>query len=201
VRRLPLAQDDDAAVARAAAEGHPAAPGVAWDRFSPLVRGLLRRSLGPHTDVEDQVQEVFLRFFRHIEQLRDPARVRSFLIGITLRVSATELRRRKIRRWLRLTDTGAVPEEAIAPDEEAREAVTRLYAILDDLGAEERLAFVLRHVEGLELSDVAAGLGVSLATAKRRLAKGTARVLARIERDPILATYLVRAPGAREVDA
>ncbi|EYF07755.1 RNA polymerase sigma factor [Chondromyces apiculatus] len=196
VHHLPLAQADDAAIARATAEGHPAAPGVAWDRFSPLVRGLLRRTLGPSTDVEDQVQEVFLRFFRQIDTLREPARVRSFLIGITVRVAGTEIRKRRVRRWLRLTDTGAVPEEPTTVDEDAREALARLYAILDAMSADERLAFVLRHVEGLELTDVAAGLDVSLATAKRRLSRATAKVFARVERDPILAAYLGPRPTA-----
>ncbi|AKT40254.1 RNA polymerase sigma factor [Chondromyces crocatus] len=198
VHHLPLAQTDDAALARAAAEGHPAAASVAWDRFSPLVRGLLRRSLGPSVDVEDQVQEVFLRFFRQIPTLRDPARVRSFLIGITVRVAGTEIRKRRVRRWLRLTDTGAVPEESTTLDEDAREAVTRLYAILDGMGADERLAFVLRHVEGLELTEVAAGLDVSLATAKRKLARATARVFARVERDPVLSAYLGPRPRTDE---
>src|SRR5262245_34542217 len=101
VHRLPLANADDAAIARAAAEGHAGAASIAWDRFSPLVRGLLRRSFGPQTDVEDLLQEVFLRFFRQLPTLRDPAAVRSFLIGITIRVVGTELRRRRVRRWLR----------------------------------------------------------------------------------------------------
>src|SRR5262245_26767331 len=106
VHRLPveapasrLAQADDAELARAAAAGHSAAPGLVWDRFSSLVRGLLRQSLGPQNDVEDQVQEVFLRFFQQVDTLRDPSALRSFLVGITIRVAGTELRRRRVRRW------------------------------------------------------------------------------------------------------
>jgi RNA polymerase sigma-70 factor (ECF subfamily) len=190
----PLASADDATLARAAADADPAAAGIVWDRFSALVRGLLRRSLGPNHDVEDQVQEVFLRFFRQVGTLRDPTAVRSFLIGITIRVAGTELRRRRFRRWLFLTDTGALPDEAVVVvDEEAREALARLYVILDRVDDESRLAFVLRHIQGLELTDVAAALGISLATTKRRLAKVVPRVHAMVARDPILAIYL--APG------
>ena len=57
------------------------------------MRGILRRSLGLWCDVDDQVQEVFIRFFRNLHTLRDPKVVRSFLIGITLRVASGELRR------------------------------------------------------------------------------------------------------------
>jgi RNA polymerase sigma-70 factor (ECF subfamily) len=189
VRRLPVRAGDEE-LARGAARGEPAAQAGVWDRYATLVRGLLRRSLGPGAEVEDQLQEVFIRFFDKVAGLRDARALRAFLIGIAMRVASEELRRRRVRRWLHLTPSGSVPESAgEALDEEAREALARLYSILDDQSDEARLAFVMRHVEGLELAEVAVGLGVSLATAKRRLADVTPRVLARIERDPVLAAY------------
>src|SRR5687767_8818427 len=85
---------DDAALARALGEGSPWAEEVAWDRFSPLVRGMLRRSLGPGAEVEDATQEVFIRFFQKVARLRDAAALRSFLIGIAVRVVRKQLRMR-----------------------------------------------------------------------------------------------------------
>jgi RNA polymerase sigma-70 factor (ECF subfamily) len=198
VLRLPIDGNgwDDAAVARALAEGQPPAAVIAWDRYAPLVRGVLCRSIGIDADVEDLVQEVFLRFFSQIGALRDPAALRPFLIGITLHVVGSELRRRRVRRWLRLTDDGNLPERVSGDDgDEARAAVRRLYAILDRLDDAGRLIFVLRHIEGLELTEVAASLGTSLATTKRRLAKVTARVQAMVERDPALAEYVRSLPA------
>jgi RNA polymerase sigma-70 factor (ECF subfamily) len=183
---------DDGALARAVAAGDEAAAGAVWERYAPMVRSALRRSLDPYEDVEDLVQEVFLRFFRRIGELRDPAALRSFLFGIALRVAGSALRRRRVRRWLRLTPTGVLPDlpaRGGEPGDPAREAVRRLYAILDRLDDAGRLAFVLRYVEGLELTEVAEALGVSLATAKRRLARVTPRVVAMIERDPVLPEY------------
>jgi RNA polymerase sigma-70 factor (ECF subfamily) len=201
VHRLPAprgaASLDDAALARAAAEGDPAAAGVLWDRFAALARGVLRRSLGPQHDVDDQVQEVFIRLFRQVGTLRDSTALRSFVIGITIRVAQTELRRRRMRRWLTLSDSGVLPETGeVLVDEDAREALSRLYAILDRVDDESRLVFVLRHIELLELTEVAAAIGISLATTKRRLAKVVARVRAMVGRDPILACYLVDTPEA-----
>jgi RNA polymerase sigma-70 factor (ECF subfamily) len=199
VRRLP---PSDADIARAAASHEVAAQGQAWDRFSPLVRGMLRRSLGPLDDVEDQVQEVFIRFFRNLPTLRDPEAVRPFLIGISMRVAATELRRRRMRRWLFLSPSGVVPEETSSQlDEEARDALRRLYAILDRLSDSSRLAYTLRFIEGLELTDVAAALDISLATAKRRLSKVQRQVIAIVERDPVLADYLSSEGASHEHDA
>jgi RNA polymerase sigma-70 factor, ECF subfamily len=182
---------DDATLARAIAAGHPNAPRLAWDRYTALVRGVLRRILGPGADVDDQVQLVFLELFRDAKNLREASALRSFLIGITVRVARSELRRRRFRRWLRLTDDGVVPETIDeGSDAEAREALIRLHALLNQLDDQDRLLFVLRHVEKLELTETAEAVGTSLATAKRRLARVTARVHAMASRDPILVDYL-----------
>ncbi|WP_437710984.1 sigma-70 family RNA polymerase sigma factor [Sorangium sp. So ce448] len=191
VRPSPLAGLDDAGLARAAAEGQPGAAGAVWDRYGAVVHGLLRRVLGPGGDVEDHAQETFLQFFREVKNLRDPAALRPFLLGIAVRVARSALRRRRLRRWFSLTDSGALPDEpAEGVDEGAREAVARLYALLDRLDDRARLLFVLRHIEGLELAETAQASGMSLATAKRHLAKVTARVHAMAERDPLLAAYV-----------
>lgn len=190
VHRLPFA-GDDAALVRALTEGSAAAAATMWDRYATLVRGILRRSIGPDAEVDDAVQEVFLRFFKQVSNLRDPGALRPFVIGIALHVAGTELRRRRVRRWLRLTDDGTLPDRAApSDDDDARAALRRLYAMLDRLDDGSRLLFVLRHVEGMELTELAAALGTSLATIKRRLAKVTDRVLAMIDRDPDLAGYV-----------
>ena len=201
MHRLPRAGLDDAALVRAVLAGDEAAASALWDRHAPVVRGVLRRSIGPYEDVEDHVQEVFLRFFRQIGDLYDPSAVRSFLFGVALHVARSELRRRRVRRFLHLTPTGVLPDlpaGGSVPDDPAREAVRRLYAILDRLDAAGRLVFVLRHIEGMELTELASALDVSLATAKRRLAKVTARVMAMIEKDPVLPEYARSLMNARE---
>jgi RNA polymerase sigma-70 factor (ECF subfamily) len=154
------------------------------------VRSKLLRWIGPH-DLDDHVQEVFSRLFEQLPRLRQPSALRSFLIGITLRVACTELRRR--RRWrLRLTATGELPElvEQTADDGTGRQALSRFEAILEKLAPKTRRVFVLRHVEKLELVDVAAAMDISLATAKRHLARASMRVFAMVEREPALSDYL-----------
>jgi RNA polymerase sigma-70 factor (ECF subfamily) len=198
VTKEPTPEVDDTTLAGDAARGDPAAHAAIWDRYAPLVRRVLARAIGPGSEVEDQVQEVFLRFYRNRALLRDPGALRSFLFGITLRVAATELRSRRIRSWLRLTRDGVLEEpEAPRGDPDAREAVRRLYAILDRLDAQSRLAFVLHYVDGWELTEVAEAFGVSLATIKRRLARTSMRVFASAQADTLLVPYLNDALGAR----
>jgi RNA polymerase sigma-70 factor (ECF subfamily) len=151
--------------------------------------------VGPAEDVEDLVQEVFLRLYRKLDSLRDPSSLRSFVLCITTRVVQTELRVRWFRRWLGLSSDGELPDHAAeAPDLEARDALARFYRILDRLSAKHRSAFVLRYVEGLELTEVAGAMGVSLATIKRWLPRVSRRVFAQAVGDPMLALYV----GARQ---
>ena len=127
VRSVPAA-DDDTSLAAALAAREPQAATIAWTRLSPLVLRLLRRYFGPGADRQDLCQEVFLRFFSRIDELRDQAALRSFLIGITLGVAQNEVRRAKVRRWIFLTQTGDLPDAPIAAsDPEAREATVRFY--------------------------------------------------------------------------
>jgi RNA polymerase sigma-70 factor (ECF subfamily) len=194
--RAPASELDDAGLASAVANGDPQAPGAVWDRHAGVVRGVLRRSLGAQ-DVEDHVQEVFLRFFKRPGELRDPAALRCFLIGIAMRVAGTELRKRRVRRFLSLTADGDVRGPVTPPlDAEAREAVVRLYAILDRVDTETRLLFTLRHAEGLELTELAAVFEVSLATVKRRLSRATDKVFLMAQRDALLLDYLARGAHA-----
>jgi RNA polymerase sigma-70 factor (ECF subfamily) len=146
--------------------------------------------------VEDLVQEVFLRFYRNLALLRNPGALRSFIFAISFRVAISELRSRRVRKWLRFTDDGGLQAPSARfsgpADFEAREAVAGLYGILERLEPKDHMAFVLYYVEGLELTEVAESIGVSLATIKRRLGRISARVFAMAEGDRRLIEYLGR---------
>ena len=156
----------------------------------------MNQSIGGQ-DVDDHVQEVFLRLFQVLPDLRDPGALRSFIIGIALRVAGTELRRRRGRYWLQLTASGDLPEPSSLPSaDEPREAVARLSAILGNFAPESYRVIELRYVEGKELAEVAEAIDVSLATAKRHLARASARLHAIVQREPSLAGYLQLGPAA-----
>jgi RNA polymerase sigma-70 factor, ECF subfamily len=192
----------DADVARALIAGDRTAELVAWTRFLPYVRGNVRRLVGPGYDEDDLCQEVFLRFFRRARDLREPEAIRGFLFGICLRVAKREVRRRWLKRWLRLTDHGTLPEPSAgdggAADRaagEAREAVHRYYRILDAIGGQGRSLFVTRNIEGIELAEVARLHGLSISTTQRRLARVSKRIEAMVQRDPLLAEMVAHEGG------
>lgn len=195
-RRIVDETTPDDLLAAAACAGDPRAPTIIWRRYVGQVRAKLHHWIGPH-DLDDHVQDVFSRLIEQLPRMRHANALRGFLMGITLRVACTELRRRR-RSRLQLTSTGELPEPCdIGGDRSpACEAVWRFEAILSRLGPHARKLFLLRHVEQLELVDVAAQMQISLATAKRHLARASAQVNAMVAREPALSDYVKSLPGS-----
>jgi RNA polymerase sigma-70 factor (ECF subfamily) len=194
-RRPPLAlaaepsRPDDHELVRALRAGEAWAASAVWNTYASRVFRIAARVLGSDNDAEDITQDVFARAFSGIGTLRDPSALGDFILSVALRMVKRELRRRRVRRILHLSDPGHLPEYPVdAPDTEGRDAVARLYAILDQLSAEERTAFVLRYVETMGLAEIAEAMGLSLATVKRRLNRATEYV-ARADKDGTFATY------------
>ena len=174
----------DLELARALIDGTSNAAEAAWERYAPLVHRIVSRAIGPDAEVEDVTQEIFYRLFSRIRTLRKPEALRSFVISFAIRIVKWELRRRRARRWLTLSETGDVPDEQMmVMDAENRYALRRLYGMLDRLSTRERLVLVLRHVEGMTLEEIAAAMELSLATVKRGLRRASARVSQMVDAD------------------
>ena len=190
VGRFSQAGLDDAQLVRDVVRGDHQALDVVWDRYSGLVRSVLFGALGCDSSIEDLRQDVFMAFFRGAAQVREGAALKGYLVGIAVRLAALELRRRKVRRWVGLSVSGELPELPVAPqDSEGREALTALYRVLDGLSSRRRLAFVLRHVQGMEILEVALALEISESTARRELSKAQQQLTALARREPALASW------------
>jgi RNA polymerase sigma-70 factor (ECF subfamily) len=188
----------DAALVQAALRGDPAAAPAIVRRYRPLVRRYLGASLSGR-DLDDHVQEVFARCFEYLTRLRDPSSLRSFIIGITLRLVGTERRRRRVRRWETLTITGELPEPRPQDEDlDARQAVWRTREILGRLRPESCLLLELRFVQEKKLTEVAESLGVSVATAKRQLARASARMRAMAQGEGVVSTSRATRAGPAE---
>jgi RNA polymerase sigma-70 factor, ECF subfamily len=167
----------------AARAGDPRAAAVLWDRFSPQLRGMMRRTLGPGQDVEELLLQVYVELFRHVGGLRDVHALRPFAVGLAIRVMRADLRRRYVRRLFRI-DRSLRPNDATA-----RGALARLYAAFDGLGPDTRLAFTLHHFEGMQVAEIAETLGLSAAAIQRRMRRASRRALVLVDSDPWLSRY------------
>ena len=173
----PSIPADEELVVRARA-GDRAAEEALYRRYARYVGGLAARLLGSQSDAEDVLQETFLIAFQKIGALRDDVAFRPWLAQIAVSRVRRRFRRRKLLRLFGLVDDEAGMVELASPHASS-ETLTEL-ALLDTalrrLPHEQRIAWVLRHVEGLALDEVARAIGCSLATAKRRISAAAEHV-------------------------
>lgn len=187
---LEAQRDADETLAEALLAGSPGAAEEAWSRLLPLVRRVVGRYFGACDERQDLCQEIFLRFFSRITELRDRRALRSFIVGISLGVVQNERRRAYVRSAIHLAPGDDLPDYPLAPaDSDAREAMGRFFETLALVAAEDRALFVVRHVEKAPLTHIAAVSGWSLAKTKRRIARVNRRVGLKMRRDPALAEY------------
>jgi RNA polymerase sigma-70 factor (ECF subfamily) len=194
LRSLPFEGDETALVA-ALCSGRLDAGAAFYDRHVQGVHALVFRLMGPDGEIDDVVHDVFVRALESLPRLRDPAALRSWLFGIAVRTVGIRFQKRTRQRWLRFMAPEEVPEVAVLPPTELGEALRDVYAILRGMDADERIALVLRRVEGLSLEDAAAAAGTSLATFRRRLARGEAKFFARACSRPALDLWLSESDG------
>jgi RNA polymerase sigma-70 factor (ECF subfamily) len=182
---------DDDALIEALRAGHPGAAAVFYDRYGSHVRRTLQSVLGSDADVPDILQEVFIRAIDHIRELDDLARVQSWLTTIAVFMARAHIRRRTRRKWLSLfsPDQARKPLQD-PPSSEARQALRETYALLDEMPLGERMAFVLRIIDGMTVADGAQACRCSPATFKRRLARAEERFLEMARKRPALEHWL-----------
>jgi len=138
------------------------------------------RLLRSRTEAEDVVQDSFAIALDEVGKLRDPSALRVWLLRITVHQVHRRFRKRRLRRWL-----GPRPRARPSQSRQARSSRNqrggrrRARAArprIACLPESERTAWILRHVEGYELREVAVACNCSLATAKRRLGAAAAEV-------------------------
>jgi RNA polymerase sigma-70 factor (ECF subfamily) len=191
VHPLPF-HGDDTQLVDALRKGHPAAVAHFYSSFVRLVQRFLFRILGPDSELEDTVHDTFVRALESIHRLRDPALLRSWLVGVAVVTAKTRLQTRSRRRWLTFLAPENLPEASVpAPKHEVSEALRAMYDVLDRLPPDERVAVVLRVVERLPMLDAAEACRVSLSTFKRRLRRGETKFRELVSVDPALQDWML----------
>ncbi len=130
-----------------------------------VARGVVRND----ADAEDVAQEALLIAFRKFHRLRDPKKLRAWLVRISFRLSLDRIRsakRRGVREadWLREHERSqSVPAEAPS------EFQPHLKRAMEELPEKLRLALLLSAMQGHTLEQVANLLAVPIGTVKSRI--------------------------------
>jgi RNA polymerase sigma-70 factor, ECF subfamily len=139
-------------------------------RYARYVATIGFKLLGRDDELDDLVQDVFIEAHRGLHQLRDLDAAKGWLARITVRRAVRRLRRQKLRAFFSLetlAQHAPIVDGAATPEERAH--ITSTYRLLDALPVPQRIAWLLRHVDGETLDSIAALCGCSKATVQRRL--------------------------------
>ena len=145
--------------------------------------------VGNEADATDATQDTFIAAWKQIRALRDPARLDAWLARIAVN-AARMLTRSRRRRAVReipglalLADTR--PGPLGDPGGRLAEDGRALGAALDHLSADQRAILALRHLEGRDVAEIAARLGIRSGTVKSRLFSARRALAAALaEEDP-----------------
>jgi RNA polymerase sigma-70 factor (ECF subfamily) len=151
-------------------------------RWEGPVGRVLARYAGNNGDVEDMVQEVFLRVYEARGRYRASGAFSTWLFRIALNVARSAYRRQR-RRWHSLEGLQTVSpargaDRKIEQDERSRlvqEAVSRLPHKLRDV-------LVLRQFGELTFAEVARVTGLPASTVKSRVRAALERLRAELKR-------------------
>ncbi|WBO22832.1 RNA polymerase sigma factor [Sphingomonas abietis] len=145
----------------------------------PALRAYLRRRIGPSEDVEDFVQDVYLRVLSAPPQ-EDVRSWRGFLVRIASNLLIDHHRRKNVRMAeehvtvddMLIRDEGADPERTLS----GRQELAHVAKAIQELGPVARDAFLLVRVEGLSHKEAALRLGITPKAVSHHVERSLARL-------------------------
>jgi len=181
-----VAEQQERSLIARAQQGDRRAFGELADRHRNAVYGFACRALGNRDDAFDAAQETLLRVWTRLETFDTGRPFRPWLFAIASHVCTDALRRRRAQT-VSLNDPEAAdpPAEEPGPNQtaEGRDTAARIAAGLRQLTDEQRVALVLKHIQGFKYEEIAEMTGQPVNTVKSHVHRGRRR-LAEIMGDP-----------------
>src|SRR5262245_36827823 len=185
---------DEADLARRCAAGDRTAQRALFEQQRHHVHRTLFRVLGSNRHAEDLIQDTFIAVFAAIGSFRGESSLRTWIDTIAVRVCYRYFAQREplAHRLLPVPDlVGKAPDAERAV--QLREAIHRLYALLDRIEPKYRIAYTLHVIDGRPLKEVARVTRASLLAVKNRVWRARRRVRELALRDPLLTEFLSQA--------
>src|SRR5215469_8956172 len=152
--------------------------------------GTISRLIGRPEDVEDVAQEVFLRLYFSLDQLRTPEVFEPWLYRLTVNASYDYLRKSKRRPESRMSDLSeqqvmmadaAAGSKAQTEESERHRVRDTVQSLLAAVSEEDRILLTLKEVEGLSLKELENIYHVNENSLKVRLFRARQRVLKNVK--------------------
>ena len=166
----------DWTIIRHAAAGDSAAFQQIVEQQRSMVYRVAYQFAGNHQDAEDIAQDVFIKVFKSLHSFRHDAQLSSWLYRIVMNACIDHKRRRAMSgAALGNADEDErmrnIPEGAPGPERRAYAGQLGdvLASEIRRLPAGQRIVFVMRHYQGMKLSEIAGALDLAEGTVKRQL--------------------------------
>lgn len=167
---------------------------------TPAIYSLLVRLVKNSEEAEDLTQETFIKAFRHIDQFRAEASLRTWLFRIAINEARNYFRWWKRRHWsssvglddvkgldkvslpredqFRFSKQRSSDPESWVAERERQALVTNAIYLLD---RKYREVLILRDIEGFQYEEISEMVGINLGTVKSRLARARQELKSRLE--------------------
>jgi len=181
----PIATFEDSALIKLALAGQNECFMILANRYLPSVRRRIASIVRNRADVDDLLQEVLLKVWRHLSTFRSQSSFRTWMTRVAIN-EALQSYRRKQRRPICQTladfDTFASPNESAVQSLTRAETTRVVRKAVVDLPAIYRQVVILREFEELSAQEVAQKLHSSIPAVKTRLFRARLMLLAALQR-------------------
>jgi RNA polymerase sigma-70 factor (ECF subfamily) len=190
-----IATIEDSALIKLALAGQNECFMVLTNRHLPAVRRHIGSMLPNSADVDDLLQEVLLKVWRHLSTFRSQSSFRTWMTRVAINEALQSYRRagcRPICQALTDFDTFASPNESALQSLTRAETIQIVRKAVVQLPEKYRQALILREFKQRSAREIAQSLHLSIPTVKTRLFRARLLLLAALQRSKIQGWALER---------
>lgn len=173
----------DSAAVRRARTGDGEAFRLLVERHSHAIFLMAWRLTGSEHDADEVVQETFLRAWRRLHSFGERASFGTWLTTIAVHCAVDVRRARKEQRF---ADVETAPSPDPLPDRLFFSAEIRAHVMraMEELTANEKTAFILRHFDGMTTEEIGHVLGVGISAVKHTTFRAVQKL--RVSLEPLV---------------
>ena len=158
-------------------QGDKEAFGTLFDKYANLVFKVASHYIRNRRDAMDIVQDVFLKAYRAIGEIRDYDKCKSWLCRIALH---TSLNWQRAQKNMPVAIGDAMDVAEITQDATTSSASTfcnkKVWAAINELNDEWRAIVMLKYMDNMSYAQIAEVLGVSMATVRNKMYRAKSRL-------------------------
>lgn len=159
-----------------------------FHRHKSDVARLATRMLGPVTEVQDIVQDVFLQVFRTLGDFQGKSKFSTWLHRVTVTMVLMHRRSQRSRPRFAPENYDRSVANNLDPDDDVmrHQRVAAFYQVLDSLSEKKRTVFVLHDIQGLGSGEIAQILEIPALTVRTRLFYARRDIISLMQNSPVL---------------